>query len=64
MQQLATEYINGSVSIGGLKWEGGRADGRCRKGCQGREGSGASAHCYYHAAMAGNAEGRACAEQD
>ena len=23
MQQLATEYINGSVSIGGLKWEGG-----------------------------------------
>ena len=23
MQQLAAEYINGSVSIGGLKWEGG-----------------------------------------
>ena len=23
LQQLATEYINGSVSIGGLKWEGG-----------------------------------------
>ena len=23
MQQLATKYINGSVSIGGLKWEGG-----------------------------------------
>ena len=22
MQQLAAEYINGSVSIGGLKWEG------------------------------------------
>ena len=43
MQQLATKYINGSVSVGG-------------KGCQGREGGRAAAYCAYAATLAGNAE--------
>ena len=58
MQQLAAEYINGSVSIGGLKWEGGLTaeltdvvvkDARVRR-CR------AAAYCAYAAPMAGNAE--------
>ena len=68
MQQLATKYINGSVSIGGLKWEGGLtaeltdvvvkdAKGEKVAELSAREFTfHNAAYCAYAATLAGNAE--------